>query len=81
MDGGDDADYARELWKIRRSFRFVLKRKSSGYSLKLHLVAANSITQQEFYDLAWSPDSELLLLGSTDNTARVIRVADGSLDL
>jgi WD40 repeat protein len=35
-------------------------------------------TTQEIYDLAWSPTSEYILSGSTDNTARIFNVADGT---
>lgn len=34
-------------------------------------------TQQEVYDLAWSPDGQWLLSGSTDNTARIYNASDG----
>ncbi|KAG6918309.1 hypothetical protein DXG01_015401 [Tephrocybe rancida] len=34
-------------------------------------------TTMQVYDLAWSPNGDYILAGSTDNTARVFSVADG----
>ncbi|KAF8065003.1 chromatin assembly complex protein [Lyophyllum atratum] len=34
-------------------------------------------TTMQVYDLAWSPNGEYIIAGSTDNTARVFSVADG----
>lgn len=34
-------------------------------------------TTREVYDLAWSPNSEWLVAGSTDNTARIFNALDG----
>ncbi|KAG5651336.1 hypothetical protein H0H81_009024 [Sphagnurus paluster] len=34
-------------------------------------------TTMQVYDLAWSPNGEYIIAGSTDNTARVFTVADG----
>ncbi|KAG8973391.1 hypothetical protein FRB90_009939, partial [Tulasnella sp. 427] len=35
-------------------------------------------TSREVYDLAWSPNGEYIIAGSTDNTARVYNAADGT---
>lgn len=35
-------------------------------------------TTREVYDLAWSPNSEWIVAGSTDNTARIFNAVDGS---
>jgi WD40 repeat protein len=44
--------------------------------------ADNSVTGKHIYDLAWSPDSEFLIAGSTDNTASIWKAGTGmSLDL
>lgn len=34
-------------------------------------------TTREVYDLAWSPNSEWIVAGSTDNTARIFNAVDG----
>lgn len=70
----DELTYAREFWKVKRIIRCVRRldlHRRSRYDV-------HSYTQQEVYDLAWSPDGEMLIAGSTDNTARVIRVSDGT---
>ena len=36
-------------------------------------------TSREVYDLAWSPNGEWIIAGSTDNTARIFNAADGEL--
>ncbi|KAF8607204.1 WD40 repeat-like protein [Ceratobasidium sp. AG-I] len=36
-------------------------------------------TTREVYDLAWSPNGEYIVTGSTDNTARVHNAADGTV--
>ncbi|KAG8926328.1 hypothetical protein FRC02_008962 [Tulasnella sp. 418] len=35
-------------------------------------------TSREVYDLAWSPNGEWIIAGSTDNTARIYAAADGT---
>ncbi|KAF9515952.1 hypothetical protein BS47DRAFT_1341543 [Hydnum rufescens UP504] len=35
-------------------------------------------TSREVYDLAWSPNGEWIIAGSTDNTARIFNAADGT---
>jgi chromatin assembly factor 1 subunit B len=35
-------------------------------------------SQMQVYDLAWSPTGEYVIAGSTDNTARVFSVLDGT---
>jgi chromatin assembly factor 1 subunit B len=35
------------------------------------------VTGKHIYDLAWSPDSEFLIAGSTDNTASIWKAATG----
>lgn len=35
-------------------------------------------TTREVYDLAWSPNGEWIIAGSTDNTARIFNTVDGS---
>ena len=35
-------------------------------------------TTHEVYDLAWSPNGEYIIAGSTDNTARIFNAADGA---
>jgi len=39
--------------------------------------ADNSVTGKHIYDLAWSPDSEFLIAGSTDNTASIWKAGTG----
>jgi WD40 repeat protein len=39
--------------------------------------ADGSVTGKHVYDLAWSPDSEFLIAGSTDNTASIWKAATG----
>ena len=34
-------------------------------------------TTREVYDLAWSPNGDWIIAGSTDNTARIFNAADG----
>jgi WD40 repeat protein len=35
------------------------------------------VTGKHIYDLAWSPDSEFLIAGSTDNTASIWKAGTG----
>lgn len=35
-------------------------------------------TTREVYDIAWSPNSEWIVAGSTDNTARIFNAVDGT---
>jgi WD40 repeat protein len=43
--------------------------------------ADNSVTGKHIYDLAWSPDSEFLIAGSTDNTASIWKAGTGMYSL
>lgn len=38
-------------------------------------------TTREVYDLAWSPNSEWIVAGSTDNTARIFNAVDGNYQI
>jgi len=35
------------------------------------------VTTKHVYDLAWSPDSEFVIAGSTDNTATIWKASTG----
>ena len=37
------------------------------------------VTTKHVYDLAWSPDGEFFIAGSTDNTATIWKAASGKL--
>jgi chromatin assembly factor 1 subunit B len=39
------------------------------------------VTTKHVYDLAWSPDGEFFIAGSTDNTATIWKAATGELHL
>lgn len=42
-----------------------------------YLLTFDSCTTMQVYDLAWSPNGDYIIAGSTDNTARVFTVVDG----
>jgi len=45
----------------------------------LWIGADSRVTGKHIYDLAWSPDSEFLIAGSTDNTASIWKAGTGKL--
>lgn len=77
--GGDlsteDLQYEKEYWKPRTTFRytnFVFFCTRRGRD-----ELADRCTTMQVYDLAWSPNGEYILAGSTDNCARVFTATDG----
>jgi WD40 repeat protein len=48
-----------------------------GTAVQHRQCADDSVTGKHIYDLAWSPDSEFLIAGSTDNTASIWKAGTG----
>lgn len=74
-DDPEDGQYDKEHWKPRVTFRLAV-------FLPLPLVALahrmTSCTTMQVYDLAWSPNGDYVIAGSTDNVARIFSTPDGS---
>lgn len=68
----------KEFWRDKRAIKYVCNRTRHGV---IRLIFPNpslySVTKQEIYDIAWSPDGKYIIAGSTDNLAQVFSVADG----
>jgi chromatin assembly factor 1 subunit B len=64
----------KEFWRVQRVLQYVPK---SALMLKL----ISRVTGKHVYDLAWSPDSEFLIAGATDNTASIWKAGTGKLPL
>lgn len=66
----------KEFWRDKRAIKSV-----SLFEVPLHRAdfwtLLRSVTKQEIYDIAWSPDGKYIIAGSTDNLAQVFSVADG----
>jgi chromatin assembly factor 1 subunit B len=70
----------KEYWRDKRAIKYVFTRRvtrAASYSFENR----SSVTKQEIYDIAWSPDGKYIIAGSTDNLAQVFSVADGTLFL
>jgi chromatin assembly factor 1 subunit B len=70
----------KEYWRDKRAIKYVFTRRvtrAASYSFE----NCSSVTKQEIYDIAWSPDGKYIIAGSTDNLAQVFSVADGTLIL
>jgi WD40 repeat protein len=69
----------------RFSFLYLLsksRRPRSSSSISDHdRVPTFRATTNEIYDLAWSPDGAHIIVGSTDNTARIYDATTGSFCL
>lgn len=68
----------KEFWRAQRILQcvsflcFLCRSHDSGRTID-----DDRVTTKHVYDLAWSPDSEFLIAGSTDNTASIWKAGTG----
>jgi chromatin assembly factor 1 subunit B len=68
----------KEHWRAQRILQCVHLRSTISVVVELTRLR---VTTKHVYDLAWSPDSEFLIAGSTDNTASIWKAGTGEFEL
>lgn len=72
-ESSSDDPIDKEFWRAQRILQQVLLTLLGARRLMIR------VTTKHVYDLAWSPDSEFLIAGSTDNTASIWKAGTGEL--
>lgn len=75
-----DEEGQKEFWRVRQFIRYASTPDvpASKLSDLSNLSGTCRATVNEIYDLAWSPDGSHIIVGCTDNTARIYDVASGA---